>query len=83
MTSVFPAQCYACSRLADVRDPDTGTRLVDTCAAFPGGIPGLMADGGDHRDPLPGDNGLRFDPADTAQARDAFAAWQRFAAAAA
>lgn len=81
MTSVYPAQCYACTRLHDVRDPNTGSRLVDTCDAFPRGIPQLMADGGDHRQPLAGDNGLRFLQADGPDAAEAFDSWQRFTAA--
>jgi len=78
VTTVMPMQCFACVRLHQASDPDTGTQLAATCDAFPGGIPPLMGRGGDHRNPLPGDHGLRFQQADGTQARVAFAAWSRF-----
>lgn len=78
MTTVLPMQCFACSRLVPSADPDTGSRLAAVCDAFPGAIPKVMVAGGDHRLPLPGDNGLRFAQADSGAARAAFDAWQRF-----
>jgi hypothetical protein len=39
------------------------------CAAFPEGIPAAIAEGSFvHTEEFPGDNGLRFDPADHATA---------------
>lgn len=79
MTSMFPAQCLACTRLRDSRDPMTGATTASTCDAFPSGIPREMLHGGDHRAALPGDSGLRFQMADGPVAAAAFSAWQRFA----
>ncbi len=57
----FPSErlplCLACQRL---RRPVRG-RLA--CAAFPGGIPApLLGASADHREPYPGDQGIRFEP---------------------
>lgn len=76
MTSVLPMQCFACTRLHASHDPDTGTQRAGTCQAFPGGIPRVMALGGDHRRPLPDDGGLRFVQAEGQQAATAFTFWQ-------
>ena len=51
--------CAACRHLRSA----SGRRL--TCDAFPLGIPRAILDGRvDHRVPYPGDDGLRFAPAD-------------------
>lgn len=82
MTSQSPAQCNACTRL----------RAGWTCEAFPRGIPIEIAMfGADHRQPVRrragagldlymplNDHGIRFEQADTPQARAAFEDWQRF-----
>jgi hypothetical protein len=45
--------CHLCARRRD----------VDTCDAFPGGIPNEILVGDfDHRRPYPGDRGLLFSP---------------------
>lgn len=78
MTSILPSQCLACSRRERTADPSTSTQMAARCTAFPAGIPRDIADGADHRQPR-GDEqgGLVFDQADDAEARDAFASWQR------
>ena len=49
--------CVICQRLR----LSNGGRL--TCAAFPAGIPSTLLDGKmDHRQPYPGDQGIRFEP---------------------
>lgn len=41
-----------------------------TCTAFPDGIPNALdMAGADHRAPLPGDHGVRFQPVDAAAAQ--------------
>lgn len=68
MTSRAPNQCRACIRLA----PVTGT-----CEAFPAGIPSdMLFHGGDHREALPGDGGVRFQQSEEPEAIQAFADWQ-------
>lgn len=55
MTLRKPSLCDACKRLR--RDYDKGP----VCAAFPEGIPEPILVGGfDHRNPFPGDHGVRF-----------------------
>jgi hypothetical protein len=57
MTVRMPTLCPAC-----VHQHPGG----DTCAAFPHGIPAaIVASGGDHTEPAPGDQGVQFrlDPA--------------------
>lgn len=78
MTTYTPSLCRACTRL---RQPADG---LTHCAAFPDGIPfEIIGLGGDHREPVDGDHGLRFDQADTDTARWMFDEWQRTRAAAA
>lgn len=51
--------CHGCSHLREA------TSLEDrgaTCDAFPEGIPEAILQGGfDHREPFPGDGGVRFE----------------------
>lgn len=77
MTTVLPAQCFACARRTPLADPETGTPLLGACTQYPGGIPLVWALGGDHRRPR-GDerDGLAFAQADDDTARQAFADWQ-------
>ena len=56
MTTLDVALCPACARLDF--DVDLGTSV---CAAYPDGIPEAIWQGADHRVPLPGDHGLRFE----------------------
>lgn len=90
MTSYRAAQCWACKHrhiaapgLVEVLMPSE----LETCDAFPDGIPMIMtAEYGDHRRALEGDGGVRFElaPGDglvSGDARDAFAMWERYAAA--
>lgn len=78
MTTVVPAQCFACTRLHSDQDPNTGTPLVKMCAAFPDGIPFEIAIGADHREAR-GDErgGMLFHQSDAPAAREAFASWKR------
>jgi len=61
MSLMLPSEsyplCLVCQRLRPIK----GRRL--TCAAFPSGIPAALLDGvADHRQPYPGDLGIRFEP---------------------
>jgi hypothetical protein len=50
-----------------------------TCAAFPAGIPKEIINGGfDHRQPFPGDNGIRFEL--KAGQAEQLKLWQKFKA---
>src|SRR5690242_12229504 len=61
VTTSYLCLCLACRHLhLSESDP---RRLA--CAAFPRGLPVLMLDGtADHRYPVPGDGGIRFEPAE-------------------
>lgn len=53
----FPLQCIRCIHL----DESPATGMV--CTAFRDGIPTAILTGDhDHREPYPGDNGIRFEP---------------------
>lgn len=54
---MISAQCFNCTRFLGVNDEG-----APYCAAFPDGIPRQILTGeADHRDPFPGDGGIRFD----------------------
>lgn len=56
MTSVAAPICAGCAhRIGDLRDP--------RCSAFPMGIPNeILLSRVDHRQPVPGDHGITFEP---------------------
>jgi hypothetical protein len=61
VTTSYLCPCLACRHLQLSAD---GPRRL-ACVTFPRGIPGLMLGGiADHRYPVPGDGGVRFEPAD-------------------
>ena len=48
--------CATCVHFNDDNPED------ETCAAFPGGIPdAILRSEADHREPFPGDRGIRFE----------------------
>lgn len=49
--SFQPIQCFTCVHL----------RPYTRCDAFPDGIPPEIIAGRDHREPYPGDNGIRYE----------------------
>jgi hypothetical protein len=51
--------CLSCAHLR----PSTDETKIDSCDAFPNGIPREIYFGGrSHRRPYPGDHGIRFEP---------------------
>ena len=55
-----------CARCAHLDRRSSKPGLV--CAAYPDGIPEAILWGEhDHREPYPGDNGIRFEPIETAR----------------
>lgn len=66
--------CWACQHLQDETTELPGGGLTGVCKAFPGGIPlEIFADGFDHREPFPGDQGIRFLPFDEQWGEEAIA----------
>ena len=67
MTSTAVSMCHFCRRF----EPESWT-----CAAFPSKVPDALDLGGaDHRAPLPGDGGLRFEPRSAEAARIVAEVW--------
>jgi len=62
--------CSACKHDHIVQGKITTIGSMPTCDAFWNGIPQKILDSGDHREPIEGDHGIRFDPVD-----DEAAAW--------
>ena len=66
--------CWACRHLDRDGSPAEGQIETGVCAAFPQGIPlEIFADGFDHREPFPGDAGIRFAPVSEKRAGEAVA----------
>jgi len=60
---MMPPQCYDCKHFGAGPGPPV-------CPAFPEGIPDdIRKNRHDHRQPYPGDNGIRFEPRAIAVAR--------------
>lgn len=68
---VYPrdSQCALCRHFRGVKwlgEEETTERLI--CEAFPEGIPEvILLDERDHREPFPGDRGVRFEPIEAAR----------------
>lgn len=60
MTTMGPTLCMSCQRL--IRQDNLGPlESTQICEAFPDGIPmDIWPEGGDHRQPVEGDNGLLY-----------------------
>lgn len=61
MTTSIPSQCFTCVHwVSPLSTDDPGG--PQTCAAFPAGIPHMIwANRADHRNPYPGDHGVRWE----------------------
>lgn len=65
MTTIRESQCYSCARRWRLIDTDDAYAALPTqiCEAFPEGIPdAVMQMRVDHRNPIQGDQGLRWEP---------------------
>ena len=59
---MMPPQCFNCKHLARFRPGE-----LTHCAAFPDEIPDdIRKNRHDHRQPYPGDHGVRFEPSESA-----------------
>lgn len=68
--------CASCARLGPCPDAEL-PGLGACCSAFPDGIPdAIYIDGADHRQPIKGDNGIRWELSDEAGAADRLAAYE-------
>lgn len=64
MTTTRAPLCWDCKHFEGY-DPD---KDASVCAAFPDGIPRPIIDGEiEHREPFPGDRGIRFEPVQDAE----------------
>lgn len=62
MTTAGPPFCWPCRHYRPSEFWSEDGWPVDACAAFPDRIPSIITVGGfDHREPYPGDNGIRFE----------------------
>lgn len=61
MTTSRTALCLGCRFYTFPGRPTLGEPPVDTCSAFPTGIPlDILSGHIDHRQPFPGDHGIQF-----------------------
>jgi hypothetical protein len=64
MITIIP-QCFGCQRMADAAGRRPGEYR---CEAFPSGIPAeILLNQHDHREPYPGDGGIRYVPLERTQ----------------